>query len=145
MSTTPHPQETSQRSAEGGSPSVARILIAEDEPHIVDALTFILQRAGHEVVSESDGERALVRLRAREQPVDLLILDVMLPGRNGFEVLKAIKSDVRLKALPVLMLTAKAQAHDRALAQEIGADAYVSKPFSNRDIVEQVARLLARV
>jgi DNA-binding response OmpR family regulator len=121
----------------------ARILIAEDEPHIVEALSFVLGRAGHEVASVADGERALAYLRGRET-CDLLILDVMLPGRNGFEVLKAVKSDERLKGLPVLMLTAKAQAHDRALAQEIGADAYVSKPFSNRDIVEQVARLLTR-
>jgi DNA-binding response OmpR family regulator len=117
-----------------------RVLIAEDEANIVESLCFILRREGHEVTSVSDGEAALAALRTAHPPA-LLILDVMLPRRNGFEVLKAMKSDARLQAIPVIMLTAKAQAHDRARAQEIGVEAYVTKPFSNRDIVEQVRRL----
>lgn len=117
-----------------------RVLIAEDEAHIVESLTFILGRAGYEVQSVADGEAALARLRSKDPP-DLVILDVMLPRRNGFEVLKAVRSDTRLQAIPVLMLTAKAQPHDRALAQEIGVDAYVTKPFSNQDVVDQVRRL----
>lgn len=117
-----------------------RVLIAEDEAHIVESLTFILGRAGYEVQSVADGEAALARLRSKDPP-DLVILDVMLPRRNGFEVLKAVRSDARLQAIPVLMLTAKAQPHDRALAQEIGVDAYVTKPFSNQDVVDQVRRL----
>lgn len=121
----------------------ARVLIAEDEAHIVEALSFILMREGYEVISAADGEAALARLRGRHPP-DLMILDVMLPLRNGFEVLKAVRSDERLSSLPVLMLTAKAQPHDRALAEEIGVDAYVIKPFSNREVVEQVRRLTAR-
>lgn len=119
-----------------------RVLIAEDEPHIVELLTFILDREGYEVTSVADGETALVRLRVPNPP-DLMILDVMLPRRNGFEVLKAVRSDERLSGLPVLMLTAKAQSHDRALAEEIGVEAYVTKPFSNRDVIEQVRRLAA--
>jgi DNA-binding response OmpR family regulator len=117
-----------------------RVLIAEDEANIVESLCFILRREGHEVTSVSDGEAALAALRTAHPPA-LLILDVMLPRRNGFEVLKAMKSDARLQAIPVIMLTAKAQAHDRARAHEIGVEAYVTKPFSNRDIVEQVRRL----
>lgn len=117
-----------------------RVLIAEDEAHIVESLTFILGRAGYEVHSVADGEAALLRLRGKDRP-DLMILDVMLPRRNGFEVLKAVRSDPRLQAIPVLMLTAKAQPHDRALALEIGVDAYVTKPFSNQDVVDQVRRL----
>lgn len=120
-----------------------RVLIAEDEAHIVESLSFILGREGYEVMSVADGEAALARLRSRNPP-DLMILDVMLPLRNGFEVLRAVRSDERLSALPVLMLTAKAQPHDRALAEEIGVDAYVTKPFSNRDVIDQVRRLAAR-
>jgi len=120
----------------------ARILIAEDEPNIAESLGFILGRAGHDVTTVPDGEAALHTLR-RGLP-DLLILDIMLPGLNGFEVLKAIKADARLQALPVIVLTAKAQQHDREAAATLGAAAYLTKPFSNRDVVEQVGRLTAR-
>ncbi len=120
----------------------ARILIAEDEPNIAESLGFILGRAGHDVTTVPDGEAALHTLR-RGLP-DLLILDIMLPGLNGFEVLKAIKADARLQALPVIVLTAKAQQHDREAAAHLGAAAYLTKPFSNRDVVEQVGRLTAR-
>lgn len=119
----------------------ARILIAEDEANIAESLSFILGREGHAVVTVPDGEAALRKLRG-ELP-DLLILDVMLPGLNGFEVLKTIRSDARLRSLPVIVLTAKTQQHDRELAEAIGVDAYLTKPFSNRDIVQQVRRLTA--
>ncbi len=121
---------------------VCRVLIAEDEPHIVESLSFVLQREGFDVSAVLDGEAAMRRLRA-EAP-DLLILDLMLPRMNGFEVLKALKSDPALKSIPVLILTAKGQAQDRRLAEEIGADCFMTKPFSNRDIVEQARRLTAR-
>lgn len=117
-----------------------RVLIAEDEANIVESLSFILQREGFEVASVADGEAALAAMR-NGHPPQLLLLDVMLPRYNGFEVLKALKSDARLAHIPVLVLTAKAQAHDRALATEIGADAYITKPFSNRELVEVVRRL----
>lgn len=120
-----------------------RVLIAEDDAHIVESLTFILRRAGYEVAAVADGEAALVRVRSQRSP-DLLVLDVMLPLRNGFEVLKAVRADERTRALPVLMLTAKAQPHDRSMAEEIGVDAYVTKPFSNQDVLDQVRRLTAR-
>lgn len=119
-----------------------RILIVEDEANIVESVSFILRREGHQVSSVGDGETALARLRSASPPA-LVILDVMLPRRNGFEVLKAVKSDARLSAIRVIMLTATAQAHDRARAEEAGADAYITKPFSNRDLVEQVKRLCA--
>jgi CheY-like chemotaxis protein len=117
------------------------VLIAEDEANIAESLSFILGREGHEVLAVADGAAALRQLHG-ELP-DLLILDVMLPGLNGFEVLKAIKSDPRLKSLPVIVLTAKTQPQDRELAEAIGVSAYLTKPFSNRDIVEQVRRLTA--
>lgn len=117
-----------------------RVLIVEDEANIVESLAFVLRRAGHEVTTAGDGDAALAQLRRLER-AEVMILDVMLPLRNGFEVLKAVRADVRLKDVAVIMLTAKAQAHDRQLAEDIGVDAYVTKPFSNRDIVEQVERL----
>lgn len=116
-----------------------RVLVAEDEPNIVESLRFLLRRAGFDVTSVLDGEAALVELRAR--PPDLLILDLMLPGRNGFEVLKAVKSDAALRALPVLILTAKGQPQDRRRAEEIGVESFMTKPFSNREIVDEVQRL----
>ncbi|MGB6054049.1 MAG: response regulator [Burkholderiaceae bacterium] len=117
----------------------ARILITEDEPNIVESLTFILKRAGYDVSAVADGEAAVRRLRG--DPPDIMILDLMLPKLNGFDVLKLVKTDTLLRTLPVLVLSAKGQAHDRQLAEEIGADAFVTKPFSNRDIIEQIGRL----
>jgi DNA-binding response OmpR family regulator len=116
-----------------------RVLITEDEPNIAESLTFILNREGYDVSTVLDGEAALQRLRS--DPPDIMILDVMLPKLNGFEVLKLVKADPTLKALPVMILTAKGQAHDRRMAEEIGASAFITKPFSNRDIIEQVGRL----
>lgn len=119
----------------------ARVLIAEDEPNIVESLSFILGREGCDVTAVFDGEAVLARLRS-DRP-DVVILDVMLPKMNGFEVLKRIKSDPELRSLPVLVLTAKGQDKDRKTAEELGADAFVTKPFANRDIVERVMGLAA--
>ena len=117
----------------------ARILIVEDEPNIVESLSFILRRAGFEVDTVTDGAEALDRLR--RQSFSALVLDIMLPGMNGFDVLKAIRSDNALSSLPVMVLTAKGQASDRRAAEAIGADAFVTKPFSNAEVVERVSRL----
>lgn len=119
----------------------AKVLITEDEPNILESLTFILKRAGYEVAAVSDGEAAMQELRAH-QP-DVMILDLMVPKLNGFEVLKRIKSDPALSALPVLVLSAKGQAHDRRLVEDMGAEAFVTKPFSNRDLIDQIGRLCA--
>ncbi|MFO1301117.1 MAG: response regulator [Burkholderiaceae bacterium] len=116
-----------------------RVLIAEDEPNIVESLSFVLGREGFEVSAVLDGQAALERLRA--DPPDMMILDVMLPRVNGFEVLKQVKSDPSLRSIPVIVLTAKGQAHDRRMAEELGVDGFMTKPFSNREIVEQVRRL----
>ena len=118
----------------------ARVLIAEDEPNIVESLSFMLRRAGYDVASAQDGEAALAGLRS--QPAQLLILDLMLPRLNGFEVLKALRADAALAATPVLVLTAKGQQQDRRIAEAIGADAFMTKPFSNREIMDEVRRLL---
>ncbi len=117
------------------------VLIAEDEPHIVESLSFILSREGFEVTSAGDGESAFQQMA--DTAPDLLILDVMLPKMNGFELLRHVRAHPRLSATPVIMLTAKGQTQDRRAAEDIGADAFITKPFSNRDVVEHVRRLVA--
>ena len=119
------------------------VLIAEDEPAILDSLEFILRRAGYTVASVTDGSAALSEIR-RLLP-KLVVLDVMLPRLSGFEVLKQIRADAALGALPVLMLTAKGQQQDKRIAEELGADAFVTKPYANADVVEAVHRLMARI
>lgn len=117
-----------------------RVLIAEDEPHIVESLRFILERGGYEVAAIADGREVLGRVRAT--PPEVIVLDVMLPGCNGFEVLKSLKADHALADIPVLMLTAKGQEQDRATAERLGVDAFITKPFSNRAVVECIDGLL---
>lgn len=117
-----------------------QILIAEDEPYIVESLGFVLGQAGYSVSAENDG--AVVVQRIRDTAPDVVILDLMLPNRNGFEILKELKNDPDLMATPVLVLTAKGQNQDRATAQQLGADAFITKPFSNREVLECVQRLL---
>lgn len=116
------------------------ILIAEDEPSILEALSFVLQRAGWSVHSVTDGEAVMDAVR-HERP-RVLVLDVMLPKRSGFEVLKQIRADTGTRSLPVLVLTAKGQAQDKRIAEELGADSFVTKPYSNVDVVEAVRALL---
>jgi DNA-binding response OmpR family regulator len=119
----------------------AQILIAEDEPYIVDALSFVLSEAGHAVIAESDG--AAVIQKVRDIRPDLLILDLMLPNKNGFEILKELKNTADFGQLPVLVLTAKGQAKDRATAEQLGADAFIAKPFANTDVLNCAQQLIA--
>ncbi len=118
------------------------VLIAEDEQNIAESLRFILEQAGCNVRHALDGEEALKE--ARILTPDVLILDVMLPSLNGFDVLKTIRSDSDLTDIAVLILTAKGQSHDRKTADALGADAFVTKPFSNSEIVTEVLRLGAK-
>lgn len=118
------------------------ILIAEDEPAILESLNFILGRCGWIVDSVRDGEEALDAVR-RKMP-RLLLLDIMLPKRSGLDVLKSMRADPRLNHIPVLILTARGQQHDRQLAQELQADSFVTKPYSNEEVIREVRRLLER-
>ena len=115
------------------------VLIAEDEQNIAESLRFILERAGCAVRHAADGEEALAE--ARSDVPDVLILDVMLPSLNGFDVLKTVRSDDMLKHIAVLVLTAKGQSHDRQTADALGADSFITKPFANAEIVAEVLRL----
>ena len=116
------------------------ILIAEDEPSILEALAFVLGRAGWSVLTVTDGEAVMGAVR-REEP-RVLVLDVMLPKRSGFEVLKQIRAHLATRALPVLVLTAKGQQQDRKIAEELGADSFVTKPYANAEVVDAVRALL---
>lgn len=116
-----------------------RILLIEDEGNILEAIGFILSRAGWEVQGHGNGATALDAV-ARTRP-DMVVLDVMLPGCSGLEILRALRDRPETAALPILMLTAKGQAKDRDTALELGADAYLTKPFSNADLLATVARL----
>lgn len=115
-----------------------RILIVEDEPNIVDALSFLLSREGYDVASEIDGALANQRIAA-EKP-DLIILDAMLPGRSGFDILRDLRA--HQNPVPVLMLTAKGQSKDREAAESAGASKFMVKPFSNAEIIASVDALL---
>ncbi|UJW86026.1 response regulator transcription factor [Devosia sp. SL43] len=116
------------------------ILIAEDEPSILESLDFILRRAGWNVSSVTDGDAvlgAVQRLHPR-----MVVLDIMLPKRSGFDVLKQIRANADLRSMPVLILTAKGQQQDRRTAEELGADGFVTKPYANADVVGAVRQLL---
>ena len=116
-----------------------KVLIVDDEPNIVISLKFLLENAGFDVKSESDGQSALDAI-ASSTP-DVLVLDVMLPGLDGFQVLRELRGDPRYEKLPVLMLTAKGQREDRKTAIDTGADVFISKPFSNDEVVKAVQDL----
>jgi len=117
-----------------------RVLLIEDEPNIMEAIRFILQREGWRVATHADGATAMEAL-ARETP-DLVVLDVMLPNRSGFDILSDIRADAALAKLPVLMLTAKGQEKDRAQATRLGASRFMTKPFSNQEILSAARDLV---
>lgn len=116
------------------------VLIAEDEPSILESLDFILRRAGWTIGSVTDGDAVLEDVRRLRPRV--LVLDVMLPKRSGFDVLKQLRADAETRDLPVLILTAKGQQQDRRIAEELGADGFVTKPYANAEVVGAVRQLL---
>ncbi len=123
----------------GGSGLGNRVLLVEDEINIFEAISFILSRDGWEVSGHGNGATALEEI-ARLKP-DVLVLDVMLPGRSGLDILRELRGQPETAQLPVLMLTAKGQSKDRDLALSLGANAYLTKPFSNAEMVETLRRV----
>ena len=118
-----------------------RVLLIEDEPNIIEAIRFILSRDGWAVDTHADGQTALDAV-ARRRP-DIIILDVMLPKMTGLEVCKLLRGEG--STLPIIMLTARGQEIDKVLGLKLGADDYVTKPFSPRELVARVRALLRRV
>lgn len=119
-----------------------KILVVDDEPDAVELIGFNLKKAGFEVVTALDGAEAL--RSARMHLPDLVLLDLMLPEIDGLEVCKLLRRDPATSAVPIIMLTAKAAEIDRVLGLELGADDYVTKPFSPRELVLRVKKLLER-
>jgi len=117
-----------------------RILIADDEPNIVVSLEFLMKREGFEVQVAADGEAALQAIAT--QAPDLVLLDIMLPKKDGFEVCQQIRANPEWQSLKVVMLTAKGRDTEVSKGLALGADAYMTKPFSTRDLVAQVRQLL---
>lgn len=117
-----------------------KILVADDEPNIVISLEYLLKREGYTVLVARDGQEALDVI-AREMP-DLVLLDVMMPKKTGFEVCQEVRANDALKGVKILMLTAKGRDTDVAKGTALGADAYMTKPFSTRDLAQKVADML---
>ncbi len=117
------------------------VLLIEDEPNIIEAISFILSRDGWKVDTHSNGQTAIETVRAKRP--DLVILDVMLPGMSGYDILRALRDAGDTVDLPVLMLTARGQTKDREMAEKIGANRFMTKPFSNAEVLDAVRALVS--
>jgi len=115
------------------------VLLVEDEDNIIEAIRFLLTRDGWHVEAHGDGGTAVARIR--ERAPDLLILDLMLPGKSGLDILRELRAEDRFESLPVLMLTARGQAQDRDLAERAGVSRFMTKPFSNAEVLDAVRAL----
>ncbi len=122
--------------------TMKRILVIEDDKDIVELLRYNLEKDGFQVTTSAEGATGLAQIR--KAPPDLLILDLMLPKLSGLEICKEVRKDVSLNRLPILILTAKGEEADRVVGLELGADDYVTKPFSPRELVARVKALLRR-
>lgn len=120
-----------------------KILVVEDEKDIVKMLRYNLEKEGFKVIDAGDGEDAL-DLAVRQHP-DLILLDLMLPGMDGLEVCKALKKENKTSSIPIIMLTAKSQESDKVVGLELGADDYITKPFSPRELTARIKAVLRRV
>ncbi len=120
----------------------SKILVVDDEPDVVELVEFNLRNAGFDVITAEDGEAALKK--AKSSAPDLLVLDIMLPEIDGFEVCKLLRRDPATAKIPIIMLTAKAAEIDRVLGLEFGADDYLTKPFSPRELILRIKKLIQR-
>ena len=119
-----------------------KILVVDDEPDIVELVTYNLRKEGFDVSSAFDGEEALARIR--KEKFDFVILDLMLPGIQGMEICRIMRSDPRMKNIPIIMLTAKGEELDKILGLEMGADDYMTKPFSPRELLARIKTVMRR-
>jgi DNA-binding response OmpR family regulator len=118
------------------------LLIADDEPNIVISVEYLMKREGFEVLVAGDGEEALAKIR-QHRP-DIVLLDVMMPKMNGFDVCQEVRADPALAGVRILMLTAKGRDTEVAKGLALGADVYMTKPFSTRELVEKVRQLVGQ-
>ena len=117
-----------------------KVLLIEDEPNIIEAISFILKRDGWTVVPHAEGTTALEAI-LRHMP-DVVILDVMLPGRSGYDILQDLRAADGGQVLPVLMLTARCQTKDREMAERLGVNRFMTKPFSNKEVLAAIHQLV---
>ena len=120
--------------------SEKKILVVDDEPHIIRSLTFVLKKEGYDVSSATNGEEAMAK--ARESKPSLMFLDVMMPKKNGYEVCQEVKSDPDLRDIYTIILTAKGQETDRQKGLSAGANEVITKPFSPVEVVQRLKELL---
>src|SRR5687767_10539249 len=123
---------------------MAKVLVVDDEAALLSTISYSLRKEGHEVHTAGDGERALSM--ARREPPDLIVLDLMLPKVDGLEVCRTLRQSAnpQLRSVPILMLTAKADEVDKVVGLEVGADDYVTKPFSMRELMARTKAMLRR-
>lgn len=121
---------------------MAKVLVVDDEEHIIELIRFNLEREGYQVIAARDGNAALEM--ARSQLPDLIVLDVMLPGQDGLTVCRILQQDEHTRQIPIIMVSARGEEVDRILGLEMGADDYLTKPFSPRELVARVKARLRR-
>ena|SRR3990172_3296990 len=117
-----------------------KILVTEDSPTVLEILKSVLEEEGYEVIAATDGQQAL-NLAKTDKP-DLIVLDLMLPKIDGYKVCRILKFDEKYKNIPIIMLTARTKESDENLGKEVGADAYIRKPFQPEVIIDQIRKLL---
>lgn len=117
-----------------------KILLVEDEKVLIETVTLRLEANGYEVISAYDGFEGLEK--AKKEKPDLIILDLMLPKMDGYKVCGLLKADTRYNKIPIIMFTARAQESDKKMGQEVGADAYITKPFEPQALLEKIRQLL---
>src|SRR5690242_15203193 len=130
------PLEKGDNGSRGGQGMAGSVIIADDDPNIVRSLEFLMKRAGYDVRIARDGEAVLEAMD--QSPPDVVLLDLMMPKRNGYDICQAIRGNPAFAHVHVLMLTAKGQAVERTKGLALGADDYITKPFSTREVVERV-------
>lgn len=119
-----------------------KILVVDDEPDMTKAIGLRLEAAGYETVLAYDGQEAMDKVR--EAKPDLILLDLMLPKIDGYKVCRLLKFDVKWRHIPIIMLTARAQESDKVMGQEVGADAYLTKPFKSEDLMATIEKFLKK-
>jgi DNA-binding response OmpR family regulator len=117
-----------------------KILLIDDEKDLVETVVFRLEGSGYEVITASDGKEGLNK--AKKENPDLIVLDLMLPMIDGYKVCGLLKADVKYNKIPIIMFTARAQESDKAIGREVGADAYITKPFEPQILMDKIKELL---
>jgi len=118
-----------------------KILVVDDETELLKAISILLKTSGYEVITAQDGQEGLEK--AKSLSPDLIVLDVLMPKMDGYEVCRMLKFDEKYKSIPIIMLTAKVQDIDKAMGKKVGADDYITKPFETRDLVDKIKKHLA--